>query len=93
MDGAPAKDRNLIIVGDRAFATVAYKYVSRESRYEVVSFALEEAFLKRDALMYPPVVAMDTLADMVLSQSTTEGEIHKVPQCEVAKVSARASSR
>ena len=63
MDGAPAKDRKLVIVGDSAFAEVACEYFSRDSRYEVVGFAVEQAYLKRDSLMGLPVVAFETLRE------------------------------
>jgi sugar O-acyltransferase (sialic acid O-acetyltransferase NeuD family) len=62
-DEALPKDRKLVIVGDSAFAEVAFEYFSRDSRYEVVGFAVEQAFLKRDALMGLPVVAFETLAE------------------------------
>jgi sugar O-acyltransferase (sialic acid O-acetyltransferase NeuD family) len=63
VDGAPAKDRKLVIVGDSAFAEVACEYFSRDSRYEVAGFAVEQAYLKRDVLMGLPVVAFETMAE------------------------------
>lgn len=60
---APAKTRKLVIVGDSAFAEVAFEYFSRESRYEVVAFAVEQAYLKRDRLMGLPVVPFEHLRD------------------------------
>jgi sugar O-acyltransferase (sialic acid O-acetyltransferase NeuD family) len=57
------KDRKLVIVGDSAFAEVAFEYFTRDSRYEVVAFAVEEAFLKKDELLGLPVVPFETLAD------------------------------
>jgi sugar O-acyltransferase (sialic acid O-acetyltransferase NeuD family) len=59
----PTKDRKLVIVGDSAFAEVAFEYFSRDSRYEVAAFAVEQKFLKREALFGRPVVAFETLAE------------------------------
>jgi sugar O-acyltransferase (sialic acid O-acetyltransferase NeuD family) len=59
----PLKDRKLVIVGDSAFAEVAFEYFNRESPYEVVAFAVEQAYLKRDQLMGVPVVAFEQLID------------------------------
>jgi sugar O-acyltransferase (sialic acid O-acetyltransferase NeuD family) len=59
----PSKDRKLVIVGDSAFAEVAFEYFNRESHYEVVAFAVEKAYLKRDQLMGVPVVAFEQLSD------------------------------
>lgn len=57
------KDRKLVIVGDSAFAEVAYEYFTHDSRYEVVAFAVERAYLKRDRLFGLPVVAFETLEE------------------------------
>jgi ssRNA-specific RNase YbeY (16S rRNA maturation enzyme) len=53
----PAKDRKLVIVGDSAFAEIACEYFTHDSPYEVVAFAVERAFLKRDTLMGRSVIA------------------------------------
>jgi sugar O-acyltransferase (sialic acid O-acetyltransferase NeuD family) len=55
------KDRKLILVGDSAFAEVAYEYFTHDSPYEVVAFAVERAFLKREELFGLPVVAVEDL--------------------------------
>ena len=57
------KDRKLLIVGDSAFAEVAYEYFQRESRYDVVAFAVEQEFLTRNMLCSTPVVPFETIAD------------------------------
>lgn len=59
----PIKDRKLVIVGDSAFAEVAFEYFTRDSRYDVAGFAVERAFLKRDTLLGRPVVVFETLAE------------------------------
>ena len=56
------KDR-LIIVGDSAFAEVAYEYFTFESNYEVVAFSVEKAFLKRHALFGLPVLPFEDLEE------------------------------
>jgi sugar O-acyltransferase (sialic acid O-acetyltransferase NeuD family) len=58
---APSKDRKLVIVGDSAFAEIAYEYFTHDSRYEVKGFAVERAFLKRDSLCGLPVVAFEDM--------------------------------
>lgn len=51
----------VVIVGDSAVAEVAYEYFTADSPYEVVAFAVEEAFLKRERLFDLPVVPFDQL--------------------------------
>ena len=60
---AMEKDRRLVIVGDSAFAEVAYEHFTRDSRYEVAAFAVERAFLKRESLLGLPVVAFEDMAE------------------------------
>jgi sugar O-acyltransferase (sialic acid O-acetyltransferase NeuD family) len=55
------KNRKLILVGDSAFAEVAYEYFTHDSAYEVVAFAVEQEYLKRDSLFGVPVVAFESL--------------------------------
>lgn len=50
------KTKKLVIVGDSAFAEIAYEYFTYDSNYEVVSFAVERAYRKRDRLLDLPVV-------------------------------------
>ncbi|HKB01076.1 MAG TPA: acetyltransferase [Gemmataceae bacterium] len=56
-----AKERKLILLGDSAFAEVAFEYFTHDSPYEVVAFAVERAYLKRAELFGRPVVALDEL--------------------------------
>jgi sugar O-acyltransferase (sialic acid O-acetyltransferase NeuD family) len=53
--------RHLIIVGDSAFAEIAYEYFTHDSPYEVVAFCVEREFLARDSLFGVPVVPMDEI--------------------------------
>src|SRR4051812_23626003 len=55
------KDRKLILLGDSAFAEVAFEYFTHDSPYEVVAFAVERAHLKRPELFGRPVVALEDL--------------------------------
>jgi sugar O-acyltransferase (sialic acid O-acetyltransferase NeuD family) len=55
------KDHPLIVVGDSAFAEIAYEYFTHESPYEVVAFAVESAFLKRTELFGRPIVAFEEI--------------------------------
>lgn len=59
----PVKDRKLVIVGDGAFAEVAFEYFDRDTRYEIAAFAAERAFLKREELFGRPVVAFEELTE------------------------------
>ena len=53
--------RNLVIVGNSSFAEVAHEYFSRDSKYQVVAFAVERAFIKNDELLGIPVVALEDM--------------------------------
>lgn len=55
------KTRKLIIGGDTAFAEIAYEYFTHDSDYEVVAFAVEREYLKRESLFNLPVLPFETL--------------------------------
>jgi sugar O-acyltransferase (sialic acid O-acetyltransferase NeuD family) len=55
------KKEKLVIVGDSAFAEIAFEYFTHDSPYEVVAFSVERAYLKRDELFGRPVVPFETL--------------------------------
>lgn len=55
------KKRKLVLIGDSAFAEIAYEYFQHDSDYEVVAFSVEQQFLKRDSLFQLPVVAFEEL--------------------------------
>ncbi|CAG4906792.1 acetyltransferase [Paraburkholderia saeva] len=55
------KTKRLVILGDSAFAEIAYECFTRDSEYEVVAFAVESAHLMRDSLFGLPVVSFETL--------------------------------
>ena len=43
-------ENKLIIVGDSAFAEIAYEYFTNDSNYEVVAFSVEDKFLSKKVL-------------------------------------------
>jgi sugar O-acyltransferase (sialic acid O-acetyltransferase NeuD family) len=51
--------RKLLIIGDGEFAEIAYEYFTNDSEHEVVAFAVEGAYLKKDSLYDLPVVALE----------------------------------
>jgi sugar O-acyltransferase (sialic acid O-acetyltransferase NeuD family) len=51
--------RRIVIVGDGEFAEIAYEYFKRDSPHQVVAFAVEQAFRKRDQLFGHPVVPFE----------------------------------
>lgn len=57
------KFRKIIIIGDSAFAEIAYEYFTHDSEYEVVAFAVESAYKKRTELFGIPVVAFENVED------------------------------
>jgi len=57
------KTRKLVIIGDSAFAEIAYEYFTHDSEYEVVAFSVEREFLRRTELFGLPVVEFETLED------------------------------
>ncbi len=51
----------LIIIGDSAFAQIAYEYFTHDSIYEVVAFSVEKDFLKKEEMFERPVVPFEEL--------------------------------
>jgi sugar O-acyltransferase (sialic acid O-acetyltransferase NeuD family) len=60
---APQKSRDLVIVGDSAFAEIACEYFTAHTHYTVVAFSVEQAFLQKTELFGRPVTPFETLAD------------------------------
>lgn len=54
--------RKLVIIGDSAFAQIAYHYFNEDTDYEVVGFAVEREFLKATTCMALPVVPFEKLS-------------------------------
>lgn len=55
------KTKKLVLVGDSAFAEIACEYFAADTPYEVVAFAVERDYLKRDKLAGRPVVAFEDM--------------------------------
>ena len=58
------KTRKLLLIGDSAFAEIAFEYFQHDSEYEVVAFCVERQFLKRDSLFGLPVVALEDIESL-----------------------------
>jgi len=59
-----SKLRKLVLIGDSAFAEIAYEYFTHDSAYEVVGFAVEEAHRKRNAFLGLPVVDFESVENV-----------------------------
>lgn len=55
------KTRKLVIIGDSAFAEIAYEYFTHDSEYEVVGFSVEREYFKKTELFGLPVVPFDEI--------------------------------
>ena len=55
--------KKLVIVGDSAFAEIAHEYFDADSEYEVIAFAIEQAYLKRDLLRGLPIVPFESMQE------------------------------
>lgn len=55
------KPKKLVIIGDSAFAEVAFECFTHDSEYEVVGFAVEAAYLKKHELFGLPIVPFENL--------------------------------
>jgi sugar O-acyltransferase (sialic acid O-acetyltransferase NeuD family) len=53
------KTKKVVILGDSAFAEVAYECFTRDSEYEVVGFSVNSAYLERNELFGLPVVPFE----------------------------------
>lgn len=58
------KKEKLIIIGDSAFAEIAYEYFTRDSEYDVVGFTVEKEYLKKENLFGLPIVPFETVVDL-----------------------------
>ncbi|MCK9353819.1 MAG: acetyltransferase [Gallionella sp.] len=55
------KTKQLVIVGDSAFAEIAHEYFDVDSNYKVVAFSVERDFLKNDEKRGLPIVPFEEL--------------------------------
>lgn len=63
------KTEKLIIVGDSAFAEVAYQCFMHDSHFDVVGFAVEEAYRRRDNFLGLPVYTVENLTSDIDSKT------------------------
>jgi len=59
-----AKTPRLVIVGDSAFAQIAFEYFSVDTAYDVVAFAVERGYRTRSELFGLPVVDFEDLPSL-----------------------------
>lgn len=57
------KTKKLLIIGDSAFAEVAYECFAHDSDYEVVGFSVESAYLQKQELFGLPVVPFERIEE------------------------------
>ena len=57
------KVKKLVILGDSAFAEVAYECFTHDSQYEVVGFSVETAHLTKTELFGLPIVPFERLEE------------------------------
>lgn len=57
------KNKKLIIVGDSAFAEIAYEYFLHDSEFIPVAFSVEKDFKRKDSLFSLPVEELENLED------------------------------
>jgi acetyltransferase-like isoleucine patch superfamily enzyme len=59
----PEKTKKIFIIGDSAFAELAYECFTCDSEYEVLGFAVETAFKSKDTLFGLPVINLEDVKD------------------------------
>lgn len=55
------KTKDLIIIGAGETALLAYEYFTHDSNYNVIAFAVEQAFLEQESLYDLPIIALEIL--------------------------------
>jgi len=58
------KKHKLLLIGDSAFAEIAFEYFQYDSEYEVIAFCVEKQFMKKDSLFGLPVVPMEEMGTL-----------------------------
>jgi sugar O-acyltransferase (sialic acid O-acetyltransferase NeuD family) len=58
------KQHKLVLIGDSAFAEVAYEYFTHDSPYDVVGFAVEQAYITKSSLFGVPVVPFEKVEEV-----------------------------
>lgn len=57
------KTKKLVIIGDSAFAEVAYECFTHDSEYEVVGFVVESAYLEKTELFDLPIIPFEKIEE------------------------------
>lgn len=55
------KNKKMVIVGDSAFAQIAYEYFTYDSEFEIVAFSVEKSYLKNESMFNLPIVAFEDI--------------------------------
>ena len=58
-------NEKIILIGDSAFAEIAYEYFTHDSPYEVIGFSVEREYLRKNSLMGFPVYPLEELGNHV----------------------------
>ncbi len=62
--------KEIVIIGDSAFAEVAYEYFTHDSPFEVIAFAVEGTYLTKQLLFGLPVYPLENLGNYIDLKST-----------------------
>ena len=54
----------LIIIGDTAFAEIAYEYFTHDSNYEVVAFSVNREYLRKTTLFDIPIIPFEDIENL-----------------------------
>lgn len=55
------KEKKLVLIGDSAFAEIAYEYFTWDSDYKVAAFSVEREYLRKTTFLGLPVVPFEEL--------------------------------
>lgn len=64
------KNKKLVILGDSAFAQVAFECFSHDSDYEVVGFSVDKEFIKNEKLLGLPIVPFENITEHFCPETT-----------------------
>ena len=64
------KTKKLVILGDSAFAEIAYEYFSHDSEYAVVGFSVESNYVTSESLFNLPVVSFENIEEWFSPKET-----------------------
>lgn len=76
--------KKLVIIGDSAFAEIAFEYFKHDSEYEPIAFSVETAFLSKTQLFGLPIIPLENLieeyppTDYEVFVAVTYGSLNKL---------------